>query len=447
MEWKGGREEYSNFISWGKRQLDLAQPGYNRAIQYYTVLKNRFIAELYEVQGDISQKYSQQFIENINNEIKNSNSIEQFMPIKDIKQLYEDLLKLAEEVVIRASENGQTQSIKNVRTTTYYTEKLHQEKQYKGGLDGALRHLSADLNNIMSFRSSLVEHSLDNIYQQYFGTFSVNNEIQSGTLGLLKRAILQHLTGNRFTEEIMKAKRLQGYQNQFKGYYSEELKTEILNKSAQALNNKWGARQTGSLLNQKKVQSEYDIIIGKGINQTLPNSALQQYVLLMDNFDQGIKTDAEIELINPAYIPRASYGVQSKLWVLPEQKTKFQDFGWYKIGNRSELLNSIGGGILTYKDVLWERGWHYNIYLLSKYLITVFGQSQVMFGLRNNFIWTAELISHMRNIGSWVSFYYTRNTDKGTFNYPATSELIWDTPRYGYANWRRRARLKKLQNI
>lgn len=431
--------EFQNFISWANTQLDQSKSGYEKAIQYYTILKNTFIKDMLQIQQESVDEQAKIFIKDINDKLVSGQEDELFTK-QHLNELYQELEKYVDVIINNSigqgNETVQT-AIKKVSTTQY--ERGNKKIEYSSNLKSTLKRLKTELSIIPNSMVSLQE-DLNEIFIKIFGTgMSVQSHFD-GTMGLLKRAILNKLTDGKYINEILSSERISGYRSYFRGYYSEEAKTTVLNEGKKLLTQGWGAAQTGLLPGANGQLSSYDVIIGRGINKNTSSNVLQSFLKSMDYYDQELHTDVEIELLNPANLPRDAYGIQSKLWFMPEENATIKN--WYKVGDRNELLNSIGGGILTRNFYTWFRGWHYNIYLLSNYITTALGQSQVMYGLQK-FIWTADLIFQMRKAGYWLSFYYSR--ENGKFKYPIqTGELIWDLPQYQYANhMRKRNALRK----
>lgn len=412
------KQNWQEFKDWSEKRLDLAESNYQRAIQYYNNLRQLYIKELYGIQKDVEEEYFDSYLEKINNEF--NSQVDQLFTKDKMDKLYKYLLKKVTAII--------TQNANDPRMKELIS--IVKNKTIKGSqeLTNIMDRTQLALQEILGFDKN-IERNIKAYYTRTFGKLKANTSI-NGLLALTRRSLLDAITEGRMRDIILDSQRMAGYKNLFAGYYSEVLGSQAIDSVNKEINSKWTVKQTGDTPTSNKVFSAYDNVIGSIKNQDL------QYIL--DSLDVIGSNDLISDLkIDVASVPRRGYGVQSKLWVLPKeediQKNNFKKYGWYKIGDRSDLLNQIGGGILAKNEFDWYRGWHNNIYLLSIYLTTALGQSQVLYSLRDKFMWTSNLIRDMHEAKLWVSFYYSRKN--GKFDYPATKELIWDYPKYQYGKY------------
>lgn len=412
------KQNWQGFKDWSNQRLELANANYKHAIQYYNNLKQLYIKELYGIQKDIEEQYFDLYLEKINNEF--NSQVDQLFTKDKMDKLYTYLLKRVTAIITQnANDPSMQELITEVRNKTV---KGSQE------LKNIMDRTESTLQKILEFDTN-IERSIKAYYTRTFGKMKADTSI-NGLWALTRRSLLDAVTDGKMRNIILESKRMAGYKKLFAGYYSEVLGTQALNSVNKEINSKWMAKQSGDTLTSNKVFSAYDSITGVIRGQNLQHILDSLDVMGSNNLISDLK-------INTTLIPRRGYGVQSKLWVLPKeediQKNNFKKYGWYKIGDRSDLLNQIGGGILTKDTFDWYRGWHNNIYLLSIYLTTALGQSQVLYSLRDKFMWTSDLIRDMHEAKLWVSFYYTRKN--GVFDYPATKELVWDYSKYQYGKY------------
>lgn len=333
--------------------------------------------------------------------------------------------------LFNGSQAQQKQTFSTIKKSIEYNKNENSQE-----LRNILNRTEKDLRSLYE-NNSLIEREVEVIFSHFFTNSVMTQSSKNGMFGMLRRAIIQRIANNpKISEQINNSGRMAGYKNLFKGYYSEVLKTRVVDGVLSQINSAFSAHQAGDKPNQNNVQTEYDIVLGRFKNKVNLDEAIQSAINSMDVFpSQGFYTDSQIEMLDPAQA-RQGYGIQSKLWILPDelkQQGKKISSQFYMIGSRGNLHNSIGGGVLNTPgdyDPTWRRGWSYNVLLLSRYLITVLGQSQLMYGVGKQFIWTGDLIRQMRANNLYVSFYYSRK--EGDFIYPSTSDVVWDYSRLGY---------------
>lgn len=409
-----------------------ADSGYAEAQRYYQSLRNEFLKQALDIQNEITERQAENFIEDLNKEfLDNKDSlIKEYDP--DMEKLYETVADAFEAMLVDPETNADEilREAQNIVSNTKDTAIL----------DTYIKKIKQDIN-LYDQNYSHIQSIMKDLFKDFFGQTATRAGLQ-GMMGMLRRVILERtvFNNNKIREEIHKSSRMGGYKKLFNGYYEEVLKTKIINKfsgSNGLIKGKLKAIQAGDIPDSKGVDSEYDIIMHFSKTNNLGDKKIQGLINSMNEIQGTYNIEASVDLINGSRA-RQGYGIQSKLWLLPEKnEAGIYEIPnqFYSIGSREKLHNSLGGGVLTTEgeyDETWKRGWSYNILLLSRNLTKVFGLSQVMYGVRNGFIWTSDLIQRMRAANLYVSFYYKR--EKGKFFYPSTSEVVWDRSRLGYKN-------------
>lgn len=430
-----------NFTEETQGRLSKAVSGYEQAIQYYTLLKQTFLQDIYNTQNIISDQMANNFINKLNIDLQqaqNNGSLinEQDVKIKELYILIENKVK----AYLDGSGNNLKEEQEQIR-------KIHSrlrttDKNEDSELKRYTRLARQDLDNFLAMNSNLDEE----IQEILAATFGITQANITGVKALYRRILLNQINNGKYTSQLEKS--LSGYKNLFRGYYSEKLKAEVSDQVLSRLPGNYGAKQAGDSPIEGSL-GEYDIVFARrnkiGTQSGL-ESVLQQLKEIDNNFNFEVSASVGTEGLDD--IRKPAYGAQSKLWLLPEELDQSRPVlqqQWYSIGGRSSLSSYAAINVGGQNDFSWNRGWHQGVLLLSKELIKVFGSAQVLFGTRNAFIWTYQLIQKMREANLWVSFYFTRNGEN--FNYPGTSEVVWDMPRYQYINERRKASAIKRARI
>lgn len=427
-----------------RRTLGDANPGYNQAILYYTQLKNIFISELRGTQKIALSTLEEQFMDEINNSLINDPQGIINENDEKLEKLYLDLEEMAkaflEDTPLDQKQIEALKSIQKKANTGKQDIKLYMKRAHD------------DLQTFIG-DSSILEDALKDVFISTFSAIPSAASVQ-GIFGLFKRALLAQISSSeKYRADILSSGRMNGYKNLFKGYYREVAATKIIESAISKVSRSaYHAVQAGEAKTMNGKQSVYDIVIGKGI--TVSGDITAELINKMSSIDSIFDFDV-YEMIQFTTLNDFNFGVQSKLWILPDElkdengniDRKALHNQFYLIGGRGDLFSSFPE--LSSPDPTWERGWHNAVYLLSRNLIKVFGESQVLFGVRNQFIWTADLISQMHQNNLWVSFYYARGKDKDNgqpgWVYPATSNVVWSSPMYAYKNYMK-SRIRTRQN-
>lgn len=121
-----------------------------------------------------------------------------------------------------------------------------------------------------------------------------------------------------------------------------------------------------------------------------------------------------------------TFGVQVKSWVLSDTN-KYKN---YDIGNRAELLTNA---VAIDQDN--KHSWVESTAYLGRKdnILKAIGKQNILYATNNELYWTADLIKHMRDAGTYIAFEFQK--DKS--NYVATEHLSWQ-------HIRTRLELKKI---
>ena len=260
--------------------------------------------------------------------------------------------------------------------------------------------------------------------------------------GIIRRALLMQFGPRDMSfgpqgtiDQKLQTQILNGFRRNLGGFGHEKAFVEAFNSLSKFLNAQ--AFQTQGNLVDKK-ESVYDIVISLSENTSNKLAANQDNYFsnllagLEKNFsaktfEGSISKDEILALKKDA---DAVYGVQVKRgWTLPEKEPQKLNNLFYSLGTRSQLLNSLGGGVLTsysgaeYKDPPgYRRGWHNAVYLASTAIFKILGKYQLLFQLKNDVVWTFKLLQMMKDYKLWLTFYFKRS--QGVFYYPATRHAL-----------------------
>lgn len=413
------------WIAYAREKHNLAEQNYSSAVRYYDRLKEQFLKNAFDAQTELQDEAYMAFIDSLNFELQEDLN-ENLEKSENIAKLYEKLEEYAEIFVLNGYEDTQLiEAIQNKRFSgkediRLYSNRLKED--FKTFFDG--RRMNAAIK-------TTVDGWLRDAYRETFGTVTAPKSggvEYAGLNSLFRRAVLNVHSDKKFTDQIKKS--FKGYTNLFKGYYRElagaEAADTLLGKLTKG---RIGAAQIGDEPDNGTL-GVYDIVLfDKSKTKTSDIKDLTKML-----YDKKIDIDISLEAV-PNDPP--VWGVQSKSWLVPDHTKADISSKWYKVTESSSLLNSLID--LNNDQYNWDRGWHNNIYLLSRNIAKVLGVYQVMYLTGDNrFIWTSDLITEFRKASYYLSFYYQRGFDKEEgrykFQYPATKEITWQKESKTYTN-------------
>lgn len=404
------------WIAYAREKHNLAEQNYSSATRYYDRLKEQFLKNVFDVQTKLQNETYMAFIDSLNFELQGDLN-ENLEKSENIEKLYKKLEEYAEIFVLNGYEDTQlTEAIQNKRFSGKEDIRLYSDRlknDFKAFFDE--RKMNATIK-------ATVDGWLGDAYKQAFGTITTpkpGGVEYAGLNSLFRRAVLNIHSDKKFTDQIKKS--FKGYTNLFKGYYRELAGAEAADTLLGELTKgRMGAAQIGDEPDDGTL-GVYDIVLFDR-NKTKTSDIKDLTKMLYDK-----KIDIDISLDAVPNNPPA-WGVQSKSWLVPDRTKVDISSKWYKVTESSSLLSSLID--LNNDQYNWDRGWHNNIYLLSRNITKVLGVYQVMYLTGDNrFIWTSDLITAFREASYYLSFYYQRGFDKEEgrykFKYPATKEITW----------------------
>lgn len=389
-----------------KKYHDKADRGYEKAYQHYERQKHKFLKKMYLLGNETEQNILKNFILHANTEIQ-SISPEELFDTKAMKNFKKDIEKYSEQL-LKSSNNKSLIDLLEEKYKSGRTKEDH--SRYLKNFDMRIKN---DLNALL-LTSGSVEQELKQIYIKAFGENSLTTGSEQGLYAFFRRELITQFIKSTRQKQINNS--LNGYTKLFRGYYREKLAEQSIQRVLGELQ----AKQVGDIKVEGQ-QSSIDILIGQSVGK-MKDEQLLKILTLLEKLN-GIGT-AEMELLKFTN-SSGFFGVQSKSWVMPEDIKMSQQKRpntFYDLGNHDNLLKSFP--VLNSKEFNINRGWHNNIYLLSKNITKVLGYANVLYATgAPKFYWTSDLIVAFRSAAYYLSFYYKHHNQE--YEYPATSQVVW----------------------
>lgn len=426
-------EQYEHYYT----DLQTARDNYAIAQEYYVKLRNSFLQDVSQnMHGALSEysskAISDKFVEIISNEI-DSKSVEEMK--KQISAIQETLPKFLNK------NSSVAQTVKKA-----LIDSISKEKKQDSDVSTRVHNFQDRLNRRLG--EAVSDEIARNAYNTIIsllseqGLLSQQGQMTSAEHGFLKRNLLLYFKSSKGIAEFYKGvsdrifsdHSLIGYAKNIGGAYVERLKTDAINSAIQQLTQISPISFQTTASSGDSTNIHYDILSNK---IKINNSHYLQ------NIQQFLESANELNVtgVGIAHPNEFAYGIQSKqgwsnklLNVLNNKTVKLDD-GFFSVGSRIQLANSLG-----FKNTIpsYWRGWHNSIAQLSKLtnFFQAIGQFQLGFFVHGAFVWMSDLIAIMRRNNLYMAFYYPRRLSADqtykTFTYPTSGEVAWQSPSYNY---------------
>ena len=393
------KQEAKNFNYEGA--LKSAVTNYKTAVSYYKNQKKQFMEMLNSTNKEALQINEKELLSQLTEQI----NMEYYDENTELSNLTEKFYNKVENFATKYINYKSTQAAKNelnsIKKDTTQREKYAKQEAKKQS-EKIQRILEKQLTGK---QIAFIRRRIDDIYRT---VYDVNpDKVSSGAgYGMFRRALIKELTGNKYE---LSSHSKGGYTKILGGYYKEIALANVFKK--------W-VEQTDLKVSQVGVEGgKTDIGIGIGeINE------IEAKLKKLEELSTTIVSD---ENLKQALTTLSVFGIQSKSWGIPEDaiitRKNMYSKGFMSIGHHEALYNSMA---VSNQEPTIYRGLYYNIFQMSRYLITAIGAANVLYSLKGNqMMWTHELIENLMSKKYYLAFWFTRKNKK--FIYPATTELAW----------------------
>lgn len=347
--------------------------GYSSAIAHYNQMKNQFLNQLEIHSGKIVNDFMEKLNDQVSNEIENSLEQDFDMAFSAIAEHFET--NIANRIKY-GGRSGNVQELKN---------KFKQQfEKYGENPQQLYQRMKIYLEQYL-LSVNVTREGLAKITQLKHQS---NTDIQNQLFGYMRKLLLAQLQGGNIAINTTH------YKQAMKGYYKEEILTNVLNKVLDQYG--MGAANTGSKTNEKGLQIKYDIVLGTKNIIGQGNSGIDQIISVLNGF-VNMSANSQKTIYSE---PMA--GIQSKSWIAPFDTPKGStNRNWFSFGNAGSLIPQ---GTEAYY-------WHAGVRNVMNNLISVIGQGNFIYSTGNKIYWTADLLTEFKN-NQYVLAFYKRKTEK-----------------------------------
>ena len=410
-----------------------AEKGYSAAMSYYKVQKDNFLKYLSNQVNTktLTTKMATTFIDNLNKEMEIQTN-----NLGASKELKENLDKLEQKIISSVQSNGSKTKeyslIKRMGSSGSYTIDASKEEvlkfinKYKEQFNKLLEKINIQ---------QLISESLNQEFN------SLQGAEKDQLYGFARRIVTNQMFKKTLDKTVLLGqKNMSGYLNALQGLFKEDIivaaLTELLGEnsavgvgdttvngyqtSTDILINFGQGNVANSLNNIEKINE----VLAGVMKNAVPGELGDMVSELLNNKSSGKKTKTNymyVDLFDPNNFIGAA--IQSKSWIDPK---RFSDVHtdlkklrpYFTIGDRAKYYRYA-----TPRGADGVTAWHYNIYALSKQVISLLGAATLLYSTRDGIVWTDDLIKTFRQHNYYLSYYFKRSG--GFFTRPATTEVTW----------------------